>query len=78
MHDSSVGGPLLWPADEPWPHCDEPHNSRAAPVVHSPDDIRLKRRVCAASAQRLHLNPEAPQWPPEELATLEQIRAGRP
>ncbi|MFG2989199.1 hypothetical protein ACGFZK_07860 [Streptomyces sp. NPDC048257] len=24
-HDSSVGGPLLWPADEPWPHCEEPH-----------------------------------------------------
>ncbi|MEV4921759.1 hypothetical protein [Streptomyces roseoverticillatus] len=24
-HDSSVGGPLLWPADEPWPHCGEVH-----------------------------------------------------
>ncbi|PJN17385.1 hypothetical protein CG724_17310 [Streptomyces sp. CB02120-2] len=24
-HDSSVGGPLLWPADEPWPHCPESH-----------------------------------------------------
>ncbi|MEJ8640823.1 hypothetical protein WKI68_03835 [Streptomyces sp. MS1.HAVA.3] len=23
--DSHVGGPLLWPADEPWPVCDEPH-----------------------------------------------------
>lgn len=22
--DSSVGGPLLWPADEPWPICPEP------------------------------------------------------
>ena len=21
VHDSSVGGPLLWPSDEPWPHC---------------------------------------------------------
>ncbi len=20
--DSSMGGPLLWPADEPWPHCE--------------------------------------------------------
>ncbi|MFD8627899.1 hypothetical protein ACFV4E_29160 [Streptomyces hygroscopicus] len=19
-HDSSIGGPLLWPAEEPWPH----------------------------------------------------------
>ncbi|WP_043174507.1 hypothetical protein [Streptomyces sp. NRRL B-24484] len=23
--DSSVSGPLLWPADEPWPTCTEPH-----------------------------------------------------
>jgi hypothetical protein len=22
---SSVGGPLLWPASEPWPHCDHVH-----------------------------------------------------
>ncbi|MFF5446107.1 hypothetical protein [Streptomyces sp. NPDC012888] len=24
-HESSVGGPPLWPADEPWPHCRQPH-----------------------------------------------------
>ncbi|MFB6811966.1 hypothetical protein [Streptomyces sp. NPDC056387] len=24
-HDSSVGGPLLWPAGEPWPYCPESH-----------------------------------------------------
>ncbi len=24
-HESSVGGPLLWPADEPWPVCRAPH-----------------------------------------------------
>ncbi|MEU3901072.1 hypothetical protein [Streptomyces sp. NPDC045251] len=23
-HDSSVAGPLLWPADEPWPYCSVP------------------------------------------------------
>ncbi|MGF6889416.1 hypothetical protein ABIA39_008881 [Nocardia sp. GAS34] len=21
-HDSSIGGPLLWPTSERWPHCD--------------------------------------------------------
>jgi hypothetical protein len=26
VSDSSVGGPLLWPADEPWPTCKEPHD----------------------------------------------------
>ncbi|MCO6005204.1 hypothetical protein NE236_09425 [Actinoallomurus purpureus] len=23
-HESHVGGPLLWPAAEPWPHCEAP------------------------------------------------------
>ncbi|MEY9858495.1 hypothetical protein ABH935_004110 [Catenulispora sp. GAS73] len=27
--DSSVGGPLLWPADEPWPVCPEPVHSHS-------------------------------------------------
>ncbi|MFD6281798.1 hypothetical protein ACFWFI_40520, partial [Streptomyces sp. NPDC060209] len=67
--------PLLWPADEPWPYCDEPHDSRVAPVVHSPDDIRLLR---AAATERLRLGPEAPERTPEEVETLERIRAGRP
>ena len=25
VRDSSVGGPLLWPAHEPWPHCLDAH-----------------------------------------------------
>ena len=25
VHDSGVGGPLLWPADEPWPLCRAAH-----------------------------------------------------
>ncbi|MFD8975562.1 hypothetical protein [Streptomyces sp. NPDC059593] len=64
MHDSSVGGPLLWPADEPWPYCEEPHDRHAALRINSPDDIRLQRRVLAAAAERLHLDPEAPERTP--------------
>ncbi|MFG2918850.1 hypothetical protein ACGF0D_38940 [Kitasatospora sp. NPDC048298] len=41
--DSSVGGPLLWPADEPWPACTEPHPEDEPPV--SPADVRLRRRL---------------------------------
>ncbi|MEY9815480.1 hypothetical protein [Streptomyces albogriseolus] len=78
VHDSSVGGPLLWPAHEPWPHCDEPHDSGAASAVRSPDDIRLLRRIRAASAERLHLDPEAPEWTSEELETLQRLKADRP
>ncbi|MFI6515464.1 hypothetical protein ACIBF1_07900 [Spirillospora sp. NPDC050679] len=33
--DSSIGGPLRWPADEPWPFCDGPHGP-GAPVAMVP------------------------------------------
>ncbi|MFE1285600.1 hypothetical protein [Streptomyces sp. NPDC058751] len=52
MYDSSVGGPLLLPVDEPWPHCEEPHDSEAADEMRSPDEIRLLRRIRAAAAER--------------------------
>lgn len=29
VHESSVGGPLLWPADEPWPTCEAEHDDPA-------------------------------------------------
>ncbi|MEV2226895.1 hypothetical protein AB0E01_44760 [Nocardia vinacea] len=25
VHESSIGGPLLWPADEQWPFCAKEH-----------------------------------------------------
>ncbi|MEV5549739.1 hypothetical protein AB0L35_27005 [Streptomyces sp. NPDC052309] len=78
VHDSSVGGPLLWPADEPWPHCDEPHDRHASPVVHSPDDVRTLRRDLAAATERLRLDPGAPETTPEERENWERIKAGRP
>ncbi|MFG2087451.1 MULTISPECIES: hypothetical protein [unclassified Spirillospora] len=37
--DSSIGGPLRWPADEPWPFCDQQHGrggSPQAPVAMVP------------------------------------------
>ncbi|MER7518239.1 hypothetical protein [Streptomyces sp. NPDC126499] len=39
--DSSVGGPLLWPADEPWPVCEE--HGRVAGIT--PERARRYRRV---------------------------------
>ncbi|MFE2303240.1 hypothetical protein ACFXAW_34165 [Streptomyces sp. NPDC059445] len=43
--DSSIGGPLLWPADEPWPTCAD-HD---APTHYglAPGDVRLGRRILA-------------------------------
>ncbi|MDF0372356.1 hypothetical protein OM788_002208 [Streptomyces sp. KA12] len=78
VHDSSVGGPFLWPAGEPWPYCEEPHDSGAALTINSPDDVRLERRVLAAAAERIRLDPGGPPRTPGEQETLDRIRAGRP
>lgn len=78
VHDSSVGGPLLWPADEPWPYCHEPHDSRATSAVHSPDDVRLFRRRQSAVAERQFRDPQAAAVTPEELEAATRYREGRP
>ncbi|WP_086794550.1 hypothetical protein [Streptomyces thermovulgaris] len=75
--DSSVGGPLLWPADQPWPYCEGPH-VRPAGAALSPDDVRLLRRNQAAAADRERRDPRAPAATPEELAAERRIMAGRP
>ncbi|MFD0305363.1 hypothetical protein [Streptomyces sp. NPDC127119] len=41
--DSSIGGPLLWPADEPWPTC--PDHAGPSHRGVAPDDVRLRRRI---------------------------------
>jgi hypothetical protein len=76
--DSSVGGPLLWPAGEPWPYCDGPHDPYDLTVPTSPEDVRLDRRIRAAALSRPHDNPYHPPFTPEELETLRRIQAGRP
>lgn len=55
--DSSVGGPLLWPAGEPWPHCEGPHELDGVNPALSPADLRLRRRIRAA-AQGRDLTPQ--------------------
>ncbi|GLZ80697.1 hypothetical protein Afil01_55040 [Actinorhabdospora filicis] len=38
--DSSIGGPLRWPGDEPWPHCGDGHEAWSAYVAAGkPDPI---------------------------------------
>ncbi|WP_405617233.1 hypothetical protein [Streptomyces sp. NBC_01508] len=32
-YDSSVGGPLLWPAGQRWPYCDKWHEGPASPLL---------------------------------------------
>ncbi|GIJ44167.1 hypothetical protein Val02_10530 [Virgisporangium aliadipatigenens] len=49
--DSSIGGPLRWPADEPWPHCEEGDLHYAHRVL-TPSTVRRMRRIYAAAQAR--------------------------
>lgn len=77
--DSSVGGPLLWPAAEPWPYCDGPHPyGLSSGLSSSLDDVRLERRITAAALTRPHDSPYYPPFTPEERDTLQRIRDSHP
>ncbi|MFI9773084.1 hypothetical protein ACIHJG_40725 [Streptomyces sp. NPDC052415] len=43
VQDSSVGGPLLWPAGEPWPHCEDVHLHVDTGFRESLAEVRLGR-----------------------------------
>lgn len=77
-YDSSVGGPLLWPADEPWPHCEGPHKWDGCNAILSPEDVRQRRRIRAAVANRPGGDAPRTRYTSEELAIEERIKAGRP
>jgi hypothetical protein len=76
--DSSVGGPLLWPASEPWPYCDGLHEPVGWTAPASPEDVRLDRRIRAAALSRPYDNPNFPAFTPEEREIRRRIRVGRP
>ncbi|WP_030436800.1 hypothetical protein [Actinoplanes subtropicus] len=48
--DSHVGGPLLWPADEPWPSCDQPHSVETRTPV--PPELAGRLRNPTAQVMR--------------------------
>ncbi|TNM28775.1 hypothetical protein [Streptomyces sedi] len=76
--DSSVGGPLLWPADEPWPHCAIPH-PEANEVLRHVRPERRARRVAAGGEVREPAAPEEDDgdigWPegPVPLLPVAQL-----
>lgn len=47
--DSSIGGPLLWPTDEPWPVC--PDHAGPSHVGSTPDNARRRKRLLSWRAQ---------------------------
>lgn len=48
--DSSIGGPMLWPAREPWPTC--PEHGGPWQLGVSPEDVRLGRGILAEAWRR--------------------------
>ncbi|MEH6373961.1 hypothetical protein V7793_06365 [Streptomyces sp. KLMMK] len=76
VQDSSVGGPLLWPEDEPWPLCRAPH----AVQVHeklTDDERETWQRIDQAMKERRRLNPGRGYEVTEEEARIQQqIMAG--
>jgi hypothetical protein len=74
--DSSAGGPLLWPADEPWPYCAEPH-AEVPGSVTTPAEVRLLRRTLTdASSRPIQTGVEL--LTADEQAVVQRIHAGRP
>lgn len=74
-YGSSIGGPLLWPANEEWPVCAETHDDWQLPV--SLDDVRRRRALLEAA----WLRPRGPKenlLSPEEQALLDTLQAGHP
>ncbi|MFF5375914.1 hypothetical protein [[Kitasatospora] papulosa] len=63
--ESSVAGPLLWPADEPWPVCTATHTKGRG---HLLSEVRLKRRI--------HAEAQGRDLTEEELRVLRGIGRG--
>ncbi|WP_370937835.1 hypothetical protein [Amycolatopsis sp. cg13] len=69
VRDSSLGGPLLWPADEAWPVCTVDHpDSRPLP---SAEGKRLQRRQEEIRAEKNEYPYLGPHPLDEEFARLE-------
>ncbi|MFF2353355.1 hypothetical protein ACFVVL_26630 [Kitasatospora sp. NPDC058115] len=75
VRDSSVGGPLLWPSDEPWPTCAQEHHHWEPPV--SLDDVRRRRALLEAAWLR-HRESGEDFLTPDERAYLDQLQTGHP
>ncbi|WP_019633808.1 hypothetical protein [Actinomadura atramentaria] len=74
VRDSSVGGPLLWPADEPWPTCSDEHYEPGDLV--RPADVRARRAILSAAWGRTPLGAEF-AITRAERAELDRIEARR-
>jgi hypothetical protein len=74
VHDSSVGGPLLWPADEPWPQ-HEPGYLPNTPVP-TLSDVHAVRSLLTQAWSRAR-GPRENLLSLQEREAVERLRASR-
>lgn len=75
VQDSSVGGPLLWPADDPWPVCGKDHEMYGD--LERTQDVRERRRILGDAWSRTPLG--APfAITADERAELDRMEAAGP
>ncbi len=67
--DSSVGGPLLWPADEPWPLCTDGDDHDVS-GLETPASVRRAREIYAAAQARADASGDEYELTDEEAAEL--------
>jgi hypothetical protein len=74
--DSSLGGPLLWPADAPWPVCRQPFLAeRRQPIA--PAELQRFRAILDAADRRWRPSEgQALEFTEEEAAEVDRIVAG--
>ncbi len=70
VRDSSIGGPLLWPSDEPWPVCEESHENGGDFTRLAAE--RSRRRILSAAWGRTRKG-ERFAITPEERAELDRL-----
>lgn len=70
VHASSIGGPLLWPADEPWPLCAEPGHWRP---LRTPTEVVGPEPVAMVPVVQLYAR-DVPELPfPSAMDVLQVV-----
>ncbi|MFC6020104.1 hypothetical protein ACFP2T_28410 [Plantactinospora solaniradicis] len=75
--DSSVGGPLLWPADEPWPVCTDGDTHYIFRLT-TPATVRRSREIYAAAEARADATGARYDLTDEERAELPDYEFSEP
>ncbi len=75
--DSSVGGPVLWPADEPWPVCRD-GDAHDLSELQTPAAVRRSRAIYAAAQSRADATGTRYALTEEELAQVPDLDFSEP